>query len=232
MRGAAGDGGLNPLLKPSVPELNQALLVEPDPGNPPLLRCPHQRHGAGPQGSPLGKPDELVPLGGKVEAGRHCTFRLQFWREERMQEGERQPAGLHAHVLLLVLVDHVVVPARPLRAGLPEGDAFAGHVLQLQRDVLKDVAHPGAFALGQPPDEPARLPVGAAVQLEPRQRGDERVGEPRTQLARRPVLQGTEVYVELDDGEMSVQARPHVHRLVQNAHFLSTPIAILRACSF
>ncbi len=135
-----------------------------------------------------------------------------------MQEGERQPAGLHAHVFLLVLVDHVVMPARPLRAGLPEGDALPGHVLELQRHVLQDVAHPGAFALGQPPDEPARLAVGTAVLLEPGQRGNERVGKPRTQLARRPVLQRTEVYVQLDDGEMSVQARPHVHRLVQNAH--------------
>ena len=135
-----------------------------------------------------------------------------------MQQGERQPARLHAHVFLLVLVDHVVVAARPLRAGLPEGDALAGDVLQLQRHVLQDVAHPGAFALGQPPDEPARLAVGTAMSLEPGQRGNERVGEPRTQLARRPVLQRTEVDVQLDHGEVSVQARPHIDRLIQYPH--------------
>ena len=74
--GAAGDGGLNPLLEPAVPELNQALFVEPDPGDPPLLRGPHQRHGARSQRATLGKPDELVPLGGKIEARRNRTFRL------------------------------------------------------------------------------------------------------------------------------------------------------------
>ena len=71
VRGAAGDGGLHPLLVTSVAELDEALLVEPDPGDLPLLRRPHQRHGARPQVAALRVADELVPLGREVEALGH-----------------------------------------------------------------------------------------------------------------------------------------------------------------
>ena len=163
VRGAAGDGRLDPLLIPPVPELDQALVVEPDPGNPPLLRRPHQRHGAGAERAPLGEPDELVPLLREVEPGGYRALGPQLGREQGVQQGEAQPAGLEAHVFLLVLVDHVVVARGAVRAGLSEGDGLARHVLELDGDVLQDVAHPGALALGEPPHEPARLAVGAGV---------------------------------------------------------------------
>ena len=118
----------------------------------------------------------------------------QLGRQQRVEQREAQPAGLEAHVLLLVLVDDVVVARRVRRAGLAEGDRLAGHVLQLDGDVLEDVAHPGALALGEPPDEPARLAVGAAVLVQPGQRRDQRVGEGRPELARGPLLQRAEVH--------------------------------------
>ena len=46
VRRAAGDRRLDPLLVPAVAELDQALLVEPDPGDVALLGRAHQRRGA------------------------------------------------------------------------------------------------------------------------------------------------------------------------------------------
>ena len=118
VRGAAGDGCLDPLLVAAVAELDQALVVEPDPGNPPLLRRPHQRHGAGAERAPLGKPDELVPLGRKVEPLRHRALGPELAGEQGVEQGEAELAGLEAHVLLLVLVDDVVMCRGAVGAGL------------------------------------------------------------------------------------------------------------------
>ena len=109
-------------------------------------------------------------------------------------------------------------PVVAVRAGLAEGHRLAGDVLQLDGDVLEDVPHPGALVLGQPPDEPAGLAVGAAVLLQPRQRGDEAVVERRPELPGGPLLQLAEVHVEPDDGEVSVEARADVDGLVEDAH--------------
>jgi hypothetical protein len=97
-----------------VPELDQTLIVEPDPGNPPLLCRPHQRHGAGPQCAPLGKPDELIPLGGKVEAIWDRTFGSELSREQGVQESQAEPTSLNSYLLLLVLIDDPIVARRPV----------------------------------------------------------------------------------------------------------------------
>ena len=185
---------------------------------PPLLRRPHQRHRAGPQRPALGEADELVALPGEVEIVRHGALGPETRRQQRVQQREAEPAGLEPDVLLLVLVDDVVVARRPVRAGLAEGDRLAGHVLQLDRHVLQDVAHPGALVLGQPADEPARLAVGAAVLLQPRERRDQRIGERLPQPARRPFLQLPQVHVEADDGKVGVEAGADVDGLIEDAH--------------
>ncbi len=117
MRRAAGHGGLDPLLVSPMAELDQALIVEPDPGNPPLLGGPDQRHRAGAERSALGKPDELVALCGKVEPRWYRSLRAKLGREQRVQQGEREPPRLDPHLLLLVLVDHVVMPPRVRASG-------------------------------------------------------------------------------------------------------------------
>ena len=72
---AARDGGLNALLISSMAELNQTGVVQPDPGDLPLLRRSHQRHGAGAECPPLGEADELITLGGKIEPPRRSLPR-------------------------------------------------------------------------------------------------------------------------------------------------------------
>jgi hypothetical protein len=218
VRGAAGDGRLHPLLVTSVAQLDQALLVEPDPGDPPLLRRAHQRHGARAQRPALGEADELVPLGGEVEVRRHRARGPELGRQQRVEQGEPEAARLEPDVLLLVLIDDVILPGLAVRAGLAEGHRLAGDVLQLDRHVLEDVAHPGALVLDQPPDEAARLAVGAAVLVQPGERRDEGIGERLAQPTRGPLLQLAQVHVEADDRKVGVEAGPDIDRFFDDAH--------------
>ena len=111
-----------------------------------------------------------------LELGREVEEDLGVVRrDEVVDEGHGHPAGLEADGLLAVLVDAVVLAARAGGAGLAVADVGAGEVLELERDVLGDVAGPGA--LTQAGDEPAAPAKGAGVVLERRQERDERVGE-------------------------------------------------------
>jgi hypothetical protein len=66
---------------------------------------------------------------------------------------------------MLISVHDVVDAGPPLdRAGLAAGDAAAGERLQLQRDMLRDMAEPRSVV--QPPDEAAALLVAAAVAMQ------------------------------------------------------------------
>ena len=141
----AGDRRLDPLLVAAVAELDQALLVEPDPRDPALLGGPDERHRARPERPALGEADELVALGREVEVAGNRALGPELRRQQRVEQGDAEPSGLEAHVLLLVLVDHVVVAGGPGAARLAERHRLAGHVLQLDGHVLEDVAHPGAF---------------------------------------------------------------------------------------
>ena len=63
-------------------------------------------------------------------------------RDEVVDERDRHPAGLEADRLLAVLEDAVVLAGRAGRAGLAVADVGAGQVLELEGDVLGDVAQP------------------------------------------------------------------------------------------
>jgi hypothetical protein len=70
-------------------------------------------------------------------------------------------------------------------------DVGAGKVLELERDVLRDVAHPRPVA--QARHEPAAPPERASVVLERRHQLDQRVGEVRDRV-RRERLEHAEVH--------------------------------------
>ena len=65
-------------------------------------------------------------------------------RDEVVDEGDGHPAGLEPDLLLAVLVDAVVLAGRAGGARLAVADVGAGQVLELERDVLGDVADPRA----------------------------------------------------------------------------------------
>ena len=98
--------------------------------------------------------------------------------DEVVDEAHRELAGGDADGLVGVAVDDVVVAGPALdRAGLAAARVVAGQGLQLQRDVLGDVAEPGALV--EPLDEAAAAPERAGVALEPGDELDELVGEAR-----------------------------------------------------
>ena len=144
----------------ALAELDEAVAVEPDPGDVALDGLVDERLRRRPEGLSLGEPDEPLELGLEVEAGR----RRVVGRHEVVDEGDGDLAGLDAHVLLAVLVDDVVVAVRAGRARLAMARLGAGEGLQLERDVLRDVAQPRA--LPQSADEAAAATERAGVLLE------------------------------------------------------------------
>ena len=116
--------------------------------------------------------------------------------DEVVDEGDRHPAGLEPDRLLAVLVDAVVLAGRAGRPRLAVADVGPGQVLELERDVLGDVADPRPLA--QPGDEAAAPAERAGVVLERRQQRDQRVGEVREQVGR-VLLEDAEVDQQPDD---------------------------------
>ena len=100
---------------------------------------------------------------------------------EVVDESDGDPAGLETDLLLAVLVDHVVAPLGPGRAGLAVARLGAGEVLELECEVLGDVSHPRPLA--QAADEATPPPERAGVVLERRHHPDKRIGEVRDRVA-------------------------------------------------
>ncbi len=123
-------------------------------------------------------------------------MRLVVGRDEVVDERDGHPARLEPDRLLAVLVDAVVLAVHAGRAGLAVADVGAGEVLELEGDVLGDVAGPGALL--EPGDEAAAPAERAGVVLEGRQQRDERVAEARDPVGRE-LLEDAEVDEHPDD---------------------------------
>ena len=171
-RGQRGHRRPDPLLVDAVAELDERMPVEPDERDVAADRLVDERLGRRPEGLPLGEPDEPLHLRREVEEDVGVVG-----GDEVVDQRDRHPAGLEPDRLLAVLVDAVVL-ARPTgRPRLAVTDVGPGQVLELERDVLGDVADP--CPLAQPGDEAAAPPERAGVVLERRQQRDQRVGEVR-----------------------------------------------------
>ena len=90
--------------------------------------------------------------------------------DEVVDQADGHLAGLEADLLLAVLVDDVVLADRAGGARLAVADVGAGQDLELEGDVLGDVADPRPVA--QPGDEAAAPAERAGVVLEGRQERD------------------------------------------------------------
>ena len=201
---AAGDRRLDALLVPAMPELDQGLVIEPQPRDVPLLGRVHQRGGGRSERAALRKADVFVARRRPVPAFRHAARRPQLFGQQREEQAHGELAGGDAFLALGVLVDDGV-EARPVEAArLAERDVLAGDVLQLEGDVLEHVPEPGALVLVHATDEAARLAVGAAVLGEAGEGGDEPVHEFLAEAARGPGLELAEVQLQPDDREACV----------------------------
>ncbi len=159
---------------PAVAELDQALLVEPHHRDSAPLRLLDQSPGRRAERRPAHRALQGVEPAAEVEAAFHRLDPVEpadapeVVGKERIDQLERDPPG-HQPDLLLVIGEHDVVDARPVldRAGLAAGGARAGQGLELERDMLGDMAEPGAVA--EPLLEAAADLQGAAVAADARQ---------------------------------------------------------------
>ena len=202
-------------------------VVEPQPGDVALLGRRHQRRRARPQRLALGEADEAVAAALEVEMLGVEVGRAQLRRQERVEQLQAELARLQADLRLLVLVDDEVLAGLAGAPGLAEGDRRAGHVLQLDRDMLEHVAEPGALALVQAADEAAGLAVGAAVLMQPGQGLEQRVDEAVAQPLGRPLLERAQVERQPDHREQGVDVGADIDLRVQDLHG-DLPIALPR----
>ena len=153
--------------------------------------------GRRPEGAPLGDTDQVLELLDEVE-------RRLIRRDEVVDQRDRQPASLAADVLVAILVDDVVAAAFTGHAArLADVRLRAGQALQLERDVLRDVAQPGAVL--QARNEPAAPAERAGVVLERRNELDQGLVEAGDRVARK-VLE----HAEIDEHRDRRAARPDV----------------------
>src|SRR5262245_35120872 len=108
------------------------------------------------------------------------------------------------------------------RASLAIGHRRAGQTLDLEGDVLDDMAEPGALLalfilFAQPADEAARHAVRAAVILERRHQRDEPIVELR-QFARGIGLQLLQVHRHTNDRPVAIWVWAAVDAGFENAH--------------
>ena len=162
-------------------------------------RLVEDRLGRRPEGRPLGEPDEALELGHEVDRDA-----LVVGGDEVIDEGHGDLAGLDPDGLLAELVDHVVAAGLARAARLAVADVRPGKVLELEGDVLGDVAGPRPFAKSG--DEAATAAEAAGVVFEAGEEVDERLGEARDLVAWE-LLEDPEVDQHPDDGLASPVVR-------------------------
>jgi hypothetical protein len=108
--GLGGHGGPDALLVDALAELDQGVLVEPQPGDVAGRRLVEDGLGRGAEGGPLGPQDEPLQLGLEVEAGLPL--------DQVVDQPHGQAPGGQPDLLVAVAVDHVVAARRPAAAGL------------------------------------------------------------------------------------------------------------------
>jgi hypothetical protein len=160
--------GADPLRVDALPELDEGVLVEPDPRDVARDRLVDDRLRRRPERRALGAADEVVALGLPVEVGVAL--------DEVVDEPDGEATGGQADVLLDVAVDDVVATWLTLDLpGLAAADVVADELLQCERDVLGDVPQPGALV--EALEEAAPTSARAGVLPQAGEHRDEVVGE-------------------------------------------------------
>ena len=127
-RGVAGRRGLDALLVLAVAHLDQALVVEPEPGNASRLGRLDERAGGRAQRLLLGQMQKVVVVLRQLRPGA----RRAIAEGDEIEQVECQLTGHQAHFLLVVAVEHVALLALRHRPRLGKAGADAGLPLQLQ----------------------------------------------------------------------------------------------------
>ena len=191
---AAGDAGGDAPLVLALAELHEVVVVQAEHGDAAVLRLLHDGRRGRPQVVIRADVLELADHALDVD-GRGLAL------EDGVDDLDGVLAGGGAGLLHPVAVDHLVDAGGVRVDGLAEPDLHAGDVLQLQGDVLDDVAEQRALAHAH--DEAAALVLGAAVLLEAGDELDQRVGEAPERVGEDLVVL-LEVDLEDDHGAVAV----------------------------
>ncbi len=124
----------------AVAELHERMTIQPDERDVATDRLVDECLGGWPECLSLGQPDEALHLGREVEEDGRVVGSHQV-----VDQRDRHPPGLEPDRLLAVLEDAVVLAVRAGGSGLAVADVRACEVLEFERDVLGDMAGPGAF---------------------------------------------------------------------------------------
>ena len=189
--------GPDPLLVDAVAELDERLVVQADRRDVAQRGLVEDGLRRRAERGTLGEEDELLELGAEVEG--------RLGLDEVVDEPHGELAGGDADALLGVRVDDVVPTGLTGAAGLAAADLGARLALELEGDVLGDVADPGALA--QPIGESADAPGAAGVLADAGQHLEQRLGEAGDRV-RREVLEHAEVDDELDRRVVVPVVRP------------------------
>ena len=189
-----GDGGLDAALVLALAELDEVVVVEAEHGDAAMLRLLHDRRRGRTEVVIRADVLELADHALEVDVGAATL-------EERVDDVDRALPGRDPGLFDPVAEDDLIDARGVGVDGLAEPDFHAGDELQLQREVLDDVAEqrPLAHAL----DEAAALVLRAAVLLEAGDEFEQRVGEPGQGVGEDLVVLA-EVDVEHDDRAVAV----------------------------
>ena len=211
MAGLRGDRRLNPLLVLAVPELDQRIIIQPEPRDTTLFGGLDQRSGRGAEFLALGAQHEGSQLFLPVELGIKIILDLGLKTvgQKMHQEPQRQLPRCQSDIALTVLVDHVVLRRVAGATGPAKGDLSTGDTLNFQRAMLHDMAHPGTLILAQTPDEPARLAVGTSMFVKTGQGCDQTANEFLTDPRRGPFFKHTKIDNMANDREPRPDIGPY-----------------------
>src|SRR5215210_1045203 len=125
----------------ALAELDERVAVEPDVRDVARRRLVEDRLGRRSERSPLGEPDEPLELGHEIERDL-----VVIRRDQVIDESDRDLAGFQPDRFLTELIDDVVAAVLSRGPRLAVANIGTGQVLELERDVLGDVASPGPLA--------------------------------------------------------------------------------------
>ena len=194
-----------PLLVLALTELHERLLVQSDERDVTARRLVEDRLRRGTERAPLGEPDQSVELAQEVET--------RIGRDEVIDQTDGDAPGCEPDLLLPIPVDDVVAPRSARASGLPPVDLRARLALQLDRDVLRDVA--GPRALDQPFAEPSGVSSRARMLSDAGKRVEQGLCEALDRVGR-PELERAEVDEQLDRRLVGVVVGPAEDALVDD----------------
>src|SRR5216684_5371750 len=147
-----------------------------------------------------------------------------------LDKGKGEVSGLPTDIFIMVLIDYVVMSARPGGARLAIAHIRTCDLLQFDSYVLHHMTQPGSLAFAHAPDEPTGGVVRTAMLLKASQIAKQTTDEVLAEAHGWPFFQDTQVDGVPNDRKMGMNIRSLIsddrlnfHRMAScSSHFTST----------